>query len=378
MRIGLDGRYVQDHFPGIGRYTFNLIRGLASVAGDTTVVVVHNPRLTNSRYDMAALHLLPHVEMIECNVGAFSLAEQVDLPRLARRLGLDVWHAPYYICPYVLPCPLVVTIHDAIGSRYPQYLPSAAARLSYESAMRLAMRVARSIIAVSQASRDDLVHFFGANPSTVAVVAEAASDEYRPQPAAAIAGLRQRLGLPSSYVLYVGMNKPHKNLVMLIEAWARLTPSLPQPSPHLIIAGRQDVRYPQAAQAAATAGAAGTVRFLGDVAEADLPSLYSGAQAFVFPSLYEGFGLPPLEAMACGVPVICSTTPALREVVGDAALTVDAANTVAWVETIGRVLADQNLQQDLRRRGTEQARRFSWQRTAADTLRVYRAVLSQT
>ena len=375
MRIGLDGRYIQDHFPGIGRYTYNLIHGLASVAGDTTVVVVHNPRLTNSRYDMDALRRLPNVEMIECGARTFTLAEQVTLPRLARRLALDVWHAPYYICPYLLPCPMVVTIHDAISSRYPQYLPSPVSRLSYESTMRLAIRAARRVIAVSQASRDDLVRYFGVSPLTVTVVAEAASEAYQPQSAAAIAGLRRRLGLPPDYTLYVGMNKPHKNLGMLVEAWGRLAPHLPQPSPQLVIAGRQDARYTQAAEAAQRLGVAGGVRFLGDVAEADLPVLYSGARVFVFPSLYEGFGLPPLEAMACGAPVICSTTPALCEVVGDAALTIDPLNTAAWAEAIGRVLADETLQQDLRRRGIERARRFTWRRTAADTLEVYRAVL---
>jgi alpha-1,3-rhamnosyl/mannosyltransferase len=146
-------------------------------------------------------------------------------------------------------------------------------------------------------------------------------------------------------------------------------------TPQLVIAGRTDPRYPQAHMAAQRLGLAGAVRFLGDVAEADLPALYSGADVFVFPSLYEGFGLPPLEAMACGAPVLCAATPALQEVVGDAALTFDPVNVEELAHVLLRVLGDADLRADLSQRGLVQAQRFSWKKAAQETLIVYRQAL---
>jgi alpha-1,3-rhamnosyl/mannosyltransferase len=381
MRIGIDARYIHDHFPGIGRYTYNLILALAAT-GDETFVVVHNPALPNTRFDVAALGRLPGVELVASAARPFSLAEQWQLPRLAGRLKLDVWHAPYYIAPYRLPCPLVVTVHDAISSRYPQYLPSLAARLSYEATMRLALGAAQRVIAVSQASADDVVRFFGTPRRKISVVHEAADARYCPQPPAAVAALRERLGLPERYVLYLGMNKPHKNLARLVQAWASVVTHHRGlgdlggvGTPQLVIAGRTDPRYPQAHMAAQRLGLAGAVRFLGDVAEADLPALYSGADVFVFPSLYEGFGLPPLEAMACGAPVLCAATPALQEVVGDAALTFDPVNVEELAHVLLRVLGDADLRADLSQRGLVQAQRFSWKKAAQETLIVYRQAL---
>lgn len=371
MRIAIDARYVQDHFPGIGRYTYNLIGGLAGLATDDTLIVVHNPRLTNTRYDLAALARAGRVELAETAAATVSLAEQWQLPPLARRVQADVWHAPYYIGPYRMPCPLVVTVHDAISSRYPQYLPSLAARVTYEAAMRLALAAAGRVIAVSEASRADVRRFFAAPAARLRVVHEAADTRYAPQPPAAVAGLRRRLALPARYLLYLGMNKPHKNLARLVEAWARVPPELRQ-TVQLVIAGRADPRYTQAEETVARYGVAESVRFLGDVAEADLPALYSGALLFVFPSLYEGFGLPVLEAMACGAPVLCSTTPALLEIVGDAAVTVDPLDVAALAQAMARLLGDAAARQELAGRGLAQARQFSWQRAAVETMAVYR------
>jgi glycosyltransferase involved in cell wall biosynthesis len=378
MRIAIDGRYIHDHFPGIGRYTYNLIRGLANAVRDDTVVVVHNPDLPNSRYDIAALGSLPNIELARTASRPFSLAEQWQMPQLARRLKVDVWHAPYYIGPYLLPCPLVVTVHDAISSRYPQYLPSRAARFSYEVTMRLAMLAARQVIAVSRASYNDLERFFAVPPAKLTVVYEGADESYEPQSARAIENMRNRLHLPPRYALYLGMNKPHKNVTRLIEAWGLVqrkwhaldeVPGLPP----LIMAGRSDPRYGQARETAERLSLGDSVRFLGDVAEADLPALYSGAMLFVFPSLYEGFGLPVLEAMACGAPVVCSTTPALLETAGDAALTVNPLDVQALAQAMLRVLTSTELRHDLSQRGRKQAARFEWERAAAETLQVYRA-----
>jgi alpha-1,3-rhamnosyl/mannosyltransferase len=187
--------------------------------------------------------------------------------------------------------------------------------------------------------------------------------------------MRARLGLPPRYVLYLGMNKPHKNLARLVEAWAQArrqatTEAAADPSIQMVIAGREDARYPQARQAAERLAA--DVRFLGAVAEADMPALYSGATLFVFPSLYEGFGLPVLEAMACGAPVACSTAPSLLEIVGDAALTFDPLDVNEMASVLTRALSDEALRRRLGRQGQAQAAGFTWRRAAAETLLVYR------
>jgi alpha-1,3-rhamnosyl/mannosyltransferase len=234
--------------------------------------------------------------------------------------------------------------------------------------MALALRAAQHVIAISEATRHDLLTCYSLVSKSVSVVPLAAAPTFAPVSPRAIAELCRRLDLPEQYVLYVGSNKPHKNLVLLVEAWAALQPaSLP-----LVIAGVWDTRYPEAQQQAELMALGKTVRFLGPVAEADLPTLYTAALLFIFPSKYEGFGLPVLEAMACGTPVACSNTSCLPEVAGDAALMFDPTSVEAIADTIGCLLQDSDLRVELRERGLARAAQFSWQQTAQQTLYLYR------
>nr|HID12930.1 glycosyltransferase family 1 protein [Anaerolineae bacterium] len=169
------------------------------------------------------------------------------------------------------------------------------------------------------------------------------------------------------------INKPHKNLMRLIEAWSSVIKSLGFGHWSLAIAGHWDPRYPQARQKVAELGL-DSVIFLGEVAEADLPALYSAADLFVFPSLYEGFGLPVLEAMACGTPVVCSNTSSLPEIVGDAALTFDPLDVEEMAAKIKEALYDETLREEMREKGLRQAAKFSWEKTARETLKIYREV----
>jgi len=379
MRIGIDGRYVQDHFPGIGRYTYSLIGGLAPLAAEDTLVVLHNPTLPNSRYDLAALARYPNVELVRMDVPTFSLAEQLRLPSLISHLSCDVFHSPYYVKPYRLPAPSILTLYDVIPARYPAYYPWPE-RWLIRWLQRLALRTAAHCIAISETTRADFVREYGVAPQHITAIPLAADARFRPVEPAAIAAMRQRYALPPDYVLYLGINKPHKNLVRLIEAWSK---SQIDTSAHqhiasrrsqLILAGREDPRYFQARQRAQELGLEEGVRFLGDVGEADLPALYSGAIAFVFPSLYEGFGLPVLEAMACGVAVACSRSSSLPEIVGEAALTFNPTDVEALAAALHRLLSDSELRADLRQRGLERAQHFTWSETARRTLDVYRGV----
>lgn len=389
MRIAIDARYVSDHFPGIGRYLYNTLRALTELEHAHTLLVLHNPALPNTRHDLLALADSPQVELVVTDARPFSPGEQVAVPHLLRRISADVFHAPYYIRPYVgLPCPVAVTLYDAIPRLFPGEV-SRRARLLFDILTRLAVRDARRIFAISASARDDLVAAYRLAPERVIVTPLAADARFCPQPAAQIAAMRAKYNLPEQYVLSVGSNKPHKNLVGLIEAFAELQqnqePGTKNPnastinhqssivnrqfSAHLVIAGHWDPRYPEARELVAQRGLSARVRFLPNVAEADLPALYSGATLFAFPSLYEGFGLPPLEAMACGAPVLCSDTSSLPEVVGDAALRVDPRDVAALARGMATLLDDSALRARLRTAGLSRASQFSWRRTAAATLR---------
>jgi alpha-1,3-rhamnosyl/mannosyltransferase len=207
-------------------------------------------------------------------------------------------------------------------------------------------------------------------PARIAVTPAAPDPCFTPAPARQVDALRARLKLPERYVLYVGTNRPHKNLPRLVEAWARIADGRTDGC-HLVLAGPEDDRYPEARRRARAMNLK-TVVFPGAIPEADLPALYSGARLAVQPSLCEGFGLPVLEAMACGTPVACARIPALVEIGGDAALYFDPEHTGEMADALGRGLDEQGLRAELVSRGRAQAGGFSWAQTAVQTLAAYR------
>ncbi|MGB9594350.1 MAG: glycosyltransferase family 4 protein, partial [Anaerolineae bacterium] len=262
MRIAVDGRYIQDHFPGIGRYTYNLVRAL-DAAGGAEWFVILNPRLANTRYDLAALAAQPGVRAVPCDIATFSLGEQMVLPRMIARLGVSLLHSPYYVKPYRLPVPSVLTYYDVIGLAYPNTLPSPRARVMFRALSWLALASADKVILLSRSAQRDVMRYFRVAEAKTTVIYPAADPQFRPQTADAVERVRQKYRLDGPYVLYVGINKPHKNVETLVEAWARA-----KPQAVLALAGREDPRYPQARQRVAALGLEGRVRFLGDVAEA--------------------------------------------------------------------------------------------------------------
>ncbi len=379
MRYGLDGRYIQDHFPGIGRYTYHLALALARVAPEDEFILFHDPAARNTQYDLGALAAILNLSLVEVAASPFRLRQQIALPRLARALRLDLYHSPYYLIPYVMPCPTVVTIHDLIPYLYPDSLPNPRLSGVFAAAIRLALRRAAWVLVDAASTRDDLARVMRADPARVTAAPLAADASFHPASPDEIAALRARLGLGAPYLLYLGINKPHKNLPRLVEAWAALPADL-RAGRQLVLAGREDPRYPQARELAARLGLGGEVRFLGAVAGDDMPALYSGALGFVFPSVYEGFGLPVLEAMACGAPTACANTSSLAEIVGDAssadapALLFDPHDVASLRDALARLLADDALRQRLSAAGQARARAFTWERAAEETIGVYRRV----
>ena len=398
--ILLDLRCVTPHFPGIGRYALNLARALAALPdlGKRRLLLLHLPHPRGATPDSSHLAELASAgaQLIPCPAAPFSLAEQILVPLWVARLRPAVVHFPYYVRPYILATPSVVTIHDTSTSRYPDSVPTRRGRIAYQVATRLAIASSRLVVTDSAASRDDLQRYFGLSPDRIRVVPLAADEfltreirdprtglvppPHLPQseiwgPGTGLMLPPQALPLltdefvappPSTYLLYVGINKPHKNLVRLIDAYHR------SGIPHdLVLAGYEDPRYPEARQRARELGLSDRVRFLGPVDDATLRSLYAGATAFVFPSLAEGFGLPLLEAMASGIPAIAARAGSLPEIAGEAALLVDPLDVPALAEAIRAVSRDAALRADLAQRGRQQAARFTWRRTAEMMLAVY-------
>jgi alpha-1,3-rhamnosyl/mannosyltransferase len=268
----------------------------------------------------------------------------------------------------------VVTLYDVIPRLFPHEV-SPRARLLFDLLSRAAIRAADAVIAISESARDDIARAYDVPRQRFAVTPLAADARFRPQPEGSLDTVRRRHDLPQHYVLCVSSSKPHKNLPALVEAWARLTDE-ERGGCSLVLAGHFDPRSLKEQRLTEHSAAEGTVHVLPDLAEADLPALYAGAKLFVFPSRYEGFGLPPLEAMACGAPVICGPTSSLPEVVGDAGLVVDVTQPAALAAGIARALADPQLRSRMREQGLTRAASFSWRRTAELTLQVYEGAAS--
>jgi glycosyltransferase involved in cell wall biosynthesis len=264
----------------------------------------------------------------------------------------------------------VVTVQDLTCLRFPQYHPWAR-RMLFRVAIRRAVRLADAIIVPSSATERDLSARFPEAERKVRVIPLAHGEQFVPMGPRDSAPIIGRYGLSfRTYLLFVGNVEPRKNLPAVVEAYNRLR-SRGRSAPPLVIVGGEGWKNQAIHRAAAASPFASDIRFLGRVADDELPALMSGALAFVYPSIYEGFGLPPLEAMACGTPVITSNRSSLPEVVGDAALLVDPDDRSALAEAMARIVDEQPLREELRDRGLKQAQRFSWDETARLTVRVY-------
>ncbi len=299
--------------------------------------------------------------------------EQCAQPRAVRRDRLDLLHAPVYVGPWTSRCPVVVTVHDLSFFLYPE-LFRRGNRLYLQALTRLTVKRAARVIADSESTRRDILRVLGAPPEQVVVIPAGVGEEMRPlEDPQALAGLRARYDLPERLILFVGTLEPRKNLPLLLEAYAMLRRDGCEHT--LVIAGGKGWYYDDIAAAVTRLGLQDAVRFPGYVPDAELPLWYNVAELFVYPSLYEGFGLPPLEAMACGTPVITSDAASLPEVVGDAGMIVGAHDAAALAGAMGQALNDQGLRANLRAAGLMRARAFSWRATATRTAALYHETL---
>jgi glycosyltransferase involved in cell wall biosynthesis len=301
------------------------------------------------------------------------LWEQCLQPPQLHNLGIRLLHSPVNIQPLVLPCKGVVTMMDLSFLVFPESFRGPQRR--YQRLFtQLSARRATHLIAISRSTAQDLTRFFGVNSAKVSVTLPGVDARYTPLEEAVVSEWRRKGGLPERFLLYVGTLEPRKNLPTLIRAFAAFRRG--NTAVKLVLAGGKGWMYQPILASVEELGLQDDVLFPGYIAEDELPLWYNAAEVFVYPSLYEGFGLPPLEAMACGTPVIASNASSLPEVVGSAGLLVSPDDVEQWCAALSQLTGDSSLRASLSQRGLERAKEFTWARMAEQTARVYRHVLA--
>lgn len=350
MRIGLDVQSTLGRKTGIGLYTANLLRALRQVAPQHLYVELSWGRTEEMRTDRRLRW------------------QQFELPRRARAAAVDILHVTGFDAPRWKPCPVVLTVHDLVGFIFPVNFPPVS-RFYWSRWLPSTIGWADRIIADSEQTQRDLERLLGIPAERIEVIYPGVSETFQPvQDQVALEKVRHKYGLPHPIILYLGTLEPRKGLDTLIDAYGSLAKDLQH---DLVIAGKRGWYTEPLFRQVEALGLGRRVHFTDYVADEDLPGLYNLAHLFVYPSRYEGFGLPALEAMACGLPVVCTDVASLPEVVGDAALLVPPDDVKVLVAAMRRVLDDSLLRADMRARGLKRASRYTWEETARHTAQLY-------
>jgi glycosyltransferase involved in cell wall biosynthesis len=368
--IGLDARKIQDF--GIGTYVRNLVRSLAAMDRENRYVLLVRPA------DREFLPELPENFKVAIESSpVYSLREILALSWQLYRLDLDLYHSTHYVLPGFIKGRVVVTIHDIIHLLYPEFLPSGLAFFYAQGMIRRGLSRGDRIIAVSQNTKADLMEYFEVDGKKIQVIYNGVEDRFRQRlPEAEIERRLAEYGIRRPYLLFVGNPKPHKNLDNVVQAYARARRIAQFDAPLLCVGGKEGGDE-KVRQRALYLGLEDRVRQIGHVPDDVLPAIYQGAELFLYPTLYEGFGLPVIEAMASGVAVITSNTSALKEIAEGYAHLVDPLDVDGMAKAIARCMADPEHRTALAKLGTRRAEDFRWERTARRTLDVYRAALGE-
>lgn len=353
-------------------YALNLARTLPPIDDSHHYVIYARP------HSLAQLEPVRDIATI-VDVGALPRLkryawEQFALPRDLKRRGVALLHSPHYTSPVISPCPRVVTVHDMTFFLMPERFKPAR-RLPYQLATRAASRLAKRIIVPSLSTSNDLQRILHTPENQIVVTPEGAAPQFHPVEAEEAARVAAKYRLQPGYLLSLGTQEPNKNRGAIIQALSKLVGA--GRDIHLAVVGGGGWRTETEQADIESLGLSSRIHYTGYVAEEDLPAIYSAASVFLFPSLYEGFGLAALEAMACGVPVVTSNTSSLPEVTGAAALLIDPRDPAALADATARILDDSALAQRLREEGPKRAARFTWEACAEATVAVYRDVLNE-
>jgi glycosyltransferase involved in cell wall biosynthesis len=372
VHIAIDAHSVGTGLAGNETYAANLVEALAEVDRENRYTVYVTKAEAEARFggrwaNVSVRRTMPHTPLVRI---------PLTLSAELRRRPVDLLHVQY-TAPPLAPCPVVATIHDLSFEHIPETF-KLRSRVQLRLTVRATARRAAHVVAPSEYTRRDLVETYGLDPGRVSAIPLAVAPHFRPVgDAGELARVRKRYGIAGEYVLAVGSIQPRKNLARLLRAYSALRRGRGRSNlPQLVLVGKQAWLYGDTLRAIEEEGLGESVLLTGYVSEGDLPALYTGALLFAYPSFYEGFGLPPLEAMSCGAPVLTGNLTSLPEVVGDAGLTVNPFDTGALAEALARLIDDDALRADLRERGLTRARRFDWRETARMTLQVYRRVMS--
>ena len=364
MKIAFDLRRIKN--PGIGRYMKGLAQAVITHAPEHEYLLVLPPDATDVITADRA-----RVQKVSPAMAYYSMREQWQLPRLLRRHHVDVLHSPHFNLPLVCPCPAVVTIHDVIYLACEQDLPSRLGRMYYRGMMMAAVRRATRVLTDSEFSRRDIIRYLDADPAKIEVIYPGVDPHFqRITDEERLSAVRDKFRLDEEYILYTGIYKPRKNHTGLLRAFREFLASGGRA--RLVIAGPGGEAAAALQRAAAELGIADQLVLVGFVPEEDLPALYSAARVYACPSLYEGFGFTVLEAMACGVPVVCSAETSLPEVAGPAALYADPRRPQEFAAAIHLAFSDIQLRLRLIQQGAANCCRFRWENAARSAVAGYR------
>ncbi|MEM6795878.1 MAG: glycosyltransferase family 1 protein [Acidobacteriota bacterium] len=367
-RIAIDARKIRDF--GIGTYIRNLVRELASLDSDHRYFLITGPQSVDALDDLPE-----HFEVVVHGAPVYSIREMGSLSALLRRLKVDLYHATHYVLPIWLPRKTVVTIHDIIHLLYPEYLPNRLAFFYAERMIRRSLLRSDRVLTVSENTKSDLEKYFSIDGSNIEVVHNGIEDEFHVAlDGPTLADRLASLGLEPGYFLFVGNPKPHKNLDNVVKAYAKAveTEGLEQ---SLVCVGDRSSIESRVRQRAEQLGIDDRLILLGHVDQELLPAVYQGASLFLYPTLYEGFGLPVVEAMASNVPVITSNTSALKEIAAGYAHLVNPLDLEAMTAAIVQCVKDRDHRTSLRKVGKRRSQDFSWEVAARRTLAVYEKCL---
>ena len=370
IKIAIDAHAVGTKLGGNESYAVNLIEALAQIdsSNSYTIYVTTNEardRFSNRWPNFKVRSTLPHTPLIRI---------PLTLSAELRKHPVDVLHVQFTAPPFC-PCPFVVSIHDLSFEHLPQTFKRRS-RTQLRLTVRHSARRAARILSLSEHTRSDIVETYGIEPDRIEAIPLAAPDHFRMViDKRELQRVRHNYGIEGDYILSVGSIQPRKNLARLIKAYAQLRGDCSADKlPKLVLVGKCAWLYDETLRSLDQAGVKDSVILTGYVPESDLPALYSSALCFVYPSYFEGFGLPPLEAMKCGAPVVVGNRTSLPEVVGDAGLTVDPFDVDAIAGAIRRLLNDSALRAELSQKGEERASAFTWRETARQTLQIYQDV----
>ena len=369
MRVAINALSAFPGAAGIGRYAANVTRSVALSAKSHEVIIITGPR-SPLLADEQMRGKATFVQVVPRGIDW----EQLELPSILEEMKVDVYHCPLFTAPVVRVCKALITLHDIIPEKLPEKTPKDFLTM-WRALLKPSLRAADGIVTVSRYSKKDIVEHFELNPDQVHVAVQAISEHFSLANARALAEtVREKHGLGERYALYVGSVEPRKNTLGLVEAFSKIAKDFPKLS--LVIAGRRLFDDYDPARKAEELGAGSQVRCLGYVEDGDLPGLYGGAEVLVYPSSYEGFGLPVAEAMACGCPVITGKGSSLPEAGGVAARYVDVSHIDKIALAMRELLEDRAMRNDMVSKGLARARRFSPRAFGNRLVRIYEQVLA--